>query len=95
MKKILITILVLSSCVFASADLYKRCIACHGVNGEKKAMNASPVIQGYDENKTISTLKGYKDGTYGGKMKMLMKGQVASLSDEDIKSLASYIKTLK
>jgi cytochrome c553 len=33
----------------------------------------------------------YKDGSYGGAMKGLMKGQVAKLSDADIKALADYM----
>jgi cytochrome c553 len=41
-------------------------------------------------------LKGYKAGTLNKHgMGMLMKGQVASLSDADIKALAEYIHGLK
>ena len=42
-----------------------------------------------------TALKGYKDGSYGGAMKGVMKGQVVSMSDEDIASVAAYISTLK
>jgi cytochrome c553 len=36
-------------------------------------------------------MAGYKDGTYGGPMKGLMKGQVATLSDADIQEIAAKI----
>jgi cytochrome c553 len=36
-------------------------------------------------------MKGYKDGSYGGAMKGLMKGQVAALSDADIEAIAQKI----
>ncbi|MEA3554001.1 MAG: cytochrome c, partial [Campylobacterota bacterium] len=40
-------------------------------------------------------LKGYKDGTYGSVMKGVMKGQVVSLNDEQIESIAKFIATTK
>ncbi len=41
--------------------------------------------------KTVAALKGYKDGSYGGAMKGVMKGQVARLSDADIQDLATQV----
>ena len=42
--------------------------------------------------KEIATaLKGYQDGTYGGASKGLMKGQVAKLSETDIKEVSDLI----
>ena len=35
-----------------------------------------------------TALKGYKDGSYGGAMKGIMKGQASKLSDDDIKGIA-------
>lgn len=96
--KIALGLIVLASTTFAASDgatLYKKCAGCHGLNGEKKALGKSLVIKGWEESKTITALTGYKDGTYGSVMKGLMKGQVASLNDEQIKSLAKYIATLK
>ena len=74
--------------------LYKKCAGCHGLNGEKKALNKSEIIKNWDASKIESALKGYKDGTYGGTMKGLMKSQVSSLSDKEISELAQYITTL-
>jgi len=95
--KILAVLAILgSSSLFASgSDLYKRCAGCHGINGEKKALGKSMTITGWEQDKTIAALKGYKDGSYGSVMKGVMKGQVASLSDEEIQALAQHIETLK
>lgn len=83
--------------LFASegAALYKSCIGCHGVNGEKPALGKSAVITGWDVEKTVAALKGYKDGTYGGPMKGVMKGQVVKLDDAKIQALAEHIASLK
>lgn len=40
-------------------------------------------------------LEGYKAGTFGGPMKGIMKGQVATYSDADIKAVSAYIAGLK
>jgi len=76
------------------AKLFKACSSCHGANAEKKALGKSKVIQGWSEDKTVAALKGYKDGSYGGAMKGVMKGQVSKLSDADIDALAKYIASL-
>lgn len=97
MKKLLVMVAFGATCMFAAqgAALYKPCIACHGAKGEKKALNKSQVIQGWDVEKIVASLKGYKDGSYGGAMKGVMKGQVTKLSDDQIKALAEYIHGLK
>ena len=97
MKKILGLLVLVAISLYAAAgsDLYKKCSSCHGINGEKKAFGKSEVIGGWDENQTIAALIGYKDGTYGKAMKGMMKGQVSSLSDDDIKALAKHINSLK
>ncbi len=76
--------------------LYKKCVSCHGAKAEKKALGKSEVIAGWDAAKVEEALKGYKAGTrnvHG--MGGLMKGQVASYSDEDIKAVSEYISKLK
>jgi len=75
------------------AALYKKCAACHGANGEKKALGKSQIIKDMSRDDMVAAIKGYKDGTYGGAMKALMKGQVASLSDADIEAIADHIKS--
>ena len=72
-------------------NLFNKCKACHGANAQKKALGKSEVIKGWESQKIQDALNGYKNGTYGGAMKGIMKGQVMSLKDEDIKALADYI----
>ncbi len=76
------------------AKLFTVCSSCHGAHAEKKALGKSQIIKGWSEAKIITALQGYKNGTYGGAMKAVMKGQAAKLSDTDIKALAEYISQL-
>lgn len=95
LNKIILTLGLLSTGLFASEALYKSCAGCHGINGEKKALGKSEVISGWSKEKVELALKGYKDGSYGKAMKGVMKGQVVRLSDADIDSLGAYISGLK
>lgn len=98
MKKFLLfamALIVTSLMAGEGENLYKKCAACHGMNGEKKALNKSQVIAGWSEDKLITAIKGYKDGSYGGAMKGIMKGQVNSLNDAQIEKVAKHIATLK
>ena len=58
---------------------------------EKSALNTSKVIAGWDKQKALDALNGYKAGTYGGAMKGMMQGQVKVLSDAEIDALAEFI----
>ncbi len=90
-KLVLSTLFAAATAATLSAANWATCAGCHGANGEKKALGKSAIIKGWDEAKTIAALKGYKDGSYGGAMKGVMKGQVARLSDADIQELAKKI----
>lgn len=97
MKKIMVlaaTLFATSLMASEGAALYKKCAACHGTLAQKKALAKSQVIANWSAEKIEKALKGYQDGTYGGSLKVTMKGQVKNLSDEDIKSLAEYIDGL-
>lgn len=74
--------------------LYSKCASCHGQNAQNAALGKSKVIKGWDKEKVYQSLKGYQDGTYGGSMKALMKSQVSSYSDDELKALSSYISNL-
>jgi cytochrome c553 len=100
MKKIALTLLVTGACTFAmaadGAELFKKCTSCHGDKAQNKALGKSAVIQGQDAATTEKQIKAYKDGSlnqYG--MGGLMKGQVATLSDDDIKAIATYVAGLQ
>ena len=91
MKKVIVLLAVLGLSTMSMADAFKKCAGCHGANGEKKALGKSKVISDMSKADIKSAIHGYKDGTYGGPMKGLMKGQVASLSDADIDAIAAKI----
>ncbi|MDD2790396.1 MAG: c-type cytochrome [Sulfurimonas sp.] len=85
---------VASATNVSGADLYKACASCHGQKGEKPALGKSQIITAWSAAKVSAALHGYKDGTYGGAMKSVMKGQASKLSDAQIQTLSEYISTL-
>ncbi len=89
MKKILLLTSILACAVFANP--YAKCAGCHGADGEKVALGKSKVIKDMTKAEIVAAMKGYKDGSYGGPMKGLMKGQAVSLSDADIQAIADQI----
>jgi cytochrome c len=99
MKKFAITMLLAGFTSLMAADgaaLYAKCVACHGANGEKPGLGKSAVIAGQDAAKTIEQLNAYKAGTLNQyNMGALMKGQVAGMSDADIKAVSEYIAAMK
>lgn len=96
MKKILLGLGVVAAIAVGAiaedgAALYKKCAACHGAAGEKSALGKSKIIKSMSAADITNALKGYKDGSYGGASKGLMKGQVASLNDAQITAIATFI----
>ena len=98
MKPTVLFLVFMSVTLMASngTDLYKQCVACHGIKGEKKALNRSEIIAGWDIAKTEIALQAYKAGTRNiNGMGTLMKGKIAAYSNEEIHAVAEYISTLK
>mgnify|MGYP003387162545 CR=1 FL=1 len=95
LKSLVITSAILGSSALAEGEtLYKQCASCHGVNAEKAALGKSKIIANMSESELMTAMNGYKDGSYGGDLKGLMKGQVIRFSSADISSLAKYISSL-
>ncbi|MEY3002029.1 MAG: hypothetical protein RLZZ428_404 [Pseudomonadota bacterium] len=72
--------------------VFDKCKGCHGANGQQAAMGKSAIIAGQDKETLIASMKAYQAGTrnevgFGG----LMKGQLASVTDEDINAIAEYL----
>lgn len=80
---------LLSTAAFADTAV---CAGCHGADFEKKAMNVSKIVKDMTKEEIITALKGYKDGSYGGAMKTIMKGQVGKFDDAAIEAIAAEIK---
>jgi cytochrome c553 len=79
----------------ASKVFSTKCASCHGNDAKKSALGKSKIVANMTEPEIISALKGYKDGSYGGAMKTLMKGQISNFSEKELESLAKYMATLK
>jgi cytochrome c553 len=98
MKKTVVLVALLAAMGLMAADgaqLYKKCMSCHGASAEKKALGKSAAIANWSVEQNVAALKGYKDGSYGGPMKGLMKGQVANYTDEEIQAVSEYVVSLK
>jgi cytochrome c len=75
--------------------LYASCQSCHGADGNTMAMGRSAKIAGQDIDSLVTSLKEYKAGTKDvNGMGMVMKGQVAGLSEEEIELVSEYISEL-
>lgn len=75
---------------------YAKCKGCHGADGKTVALGKSAVIAGQDKAAIIASLHAYKAGTKNvAGMGGLMKGQVASMSDEDFEAIAEYLSAIK
>ncbi len=95
MKKLLLITLVSGSLFADGAAIYNACKTCHGAKAEKVALGKSKVLASLSKDEIVKTMKGYKDGSYGGAMKAVMIPQVNKLSDADIEAVAQYVQTIK
>ena len=92
MKTIIsLSLVSLLTATVAFANPYAKCAGCHGADGGKKALGKSLIIKDMSKADFVSALKGYKDGSYGGPMKGLMKGQVMSMDEVTMQAIADKI----
>jgi cytochrome c-type protein NapB len=85
MKKIVLSLFLLVVAAFAAVNT-KTCVGCHGQDFEKSAMGKSKIVKDMTKQEVSDALIGYKNDTYGGTMKAVMKNQVAKYSNEDLQS---------
>ncbi len=71
--------------------LYKVCISCHGVKGEKNAKGQSKVISSWDKKSIFDALMGYKKRTYGRKYKNTMRMFAMQLNKKKMEYIAEYL----
>ena len=87
MKKIPLTLaLLLPLTLLADMD---RCVSCHGLDFEKKALGVSRVVKDMSESEIKAALDGYKAGK-GGSMKELMMQEVNLGVDTDAMAADVY-----
>ena len=79
----------------AGEAAYAKCAGCHGKDGKTKALGKSEVVAGQSVADLTAAIAEYKAGTRNvAGMGMLMKGQVASMSDDDIKAVSEYMSAM-
>ena len=93
MKKLLISVIIaIGTTGMASAEVnLTHCAACHGSHFEKHALGKSKIVKDLNATEIVTALKGYKNGTYGGSLKGIMKGQISKYNDNQIKEIAKLI----
>jgi len=87
MKKVILAGLI-SLPILLMADM-DRCVACHGVDFEKKALGVSKVVKDMSEAEIKAALDGYKKGQ-GGSMKDVMIKEVNVGVDTDAMAADVY-----
>jgi len=69
------------------------CSACHGAAGIS-SVDMYPNLAGQKKTYLVNAIKAYKSKARSGGMAMIMQGQTATLSDQDIENLATYYSSL-
>ena len=90
-------LILLSSTAWAAsgATLYKsKCARCHGHTGEGKPATKAPALKGpqLDESQIVDQIT---KRTSGSKAGGIHKKPIAGLNEDQAKSIAEYIKSLK
>ena len=90
MKKLLLVTAILSTSLLASVT---QCTTCHGSKFEKVALGKSKVVKNMTEKEIFIALSGYKDGTYGGSLKNVMRPQISKYSKDELITLSKEVVT--
>ena len=79
--------------IAAGKELGYTCLGCHGIEGYRNAYPSYrvPKLGGQKAGYLEIALKGYRAGT---RQHPTMKGQAASLSDQDIADVAAYLASI-
>lgn len=91
-------LIMLSSQAFSDgAEVYtaKGCAACHGADANTPITPAYPKIAGQSVDYLAQQLKDIKTGDRNNGQSVIMKAIMASVSEDDIKVLATYLSELK
>jgi len=70
-----------------------KCMGCHGKTFEKHAMGKSKIVKDMNSTAIVESIQGYQNNE-GGPLKMIMKGQVKTLTEEEVKEVANLIKNI-
>ena len=84
--------------LFRAGDVQKgiaACAACHGPNGTGNPAAGYAQIKGQHATYTVAQLKAYRSGTRQTDPNQMMRTVAATLTDEQIDAVASYIQGLR
>lgn len=100
-------ILLLSFCLFGTVgvcsanegkDIYKKCVACHGVNGEGNTALNTPKIAGQQSWYLEKQLNAFKAGHRGGNSKDVLGQQMKpisqALSSNEVVTVSKYMSEM-
>ena len=73
----------------------KTCASCHGATGAEPIMGAYPKIAGQNAEYLVQQLKDFKSGARNNAQSAVMKGMVASVSEDEMKEIADYLSSVK
>jgi len=80
---------------YKGKNMFRACAGCHGQRADKKALGKSKVIVNMSTEAIYRALVGYKNRTYGGPMRGIMRGQVAKYNNQELRNVATYISSLR
>ncbi|MCK5716036.1 MAG: cytochrome c [Thiomargarita sp.] len=91
--------LSISSIVMAvdGATLFKTktCTACHGQNGDKPIMPLYPKLGGQNAEYLVQQMQDIKSGARSNGMTMVMKGIMGIVTEEEMKTMAQWLASVK
>jgi len=79
--------------VEAGATLFntKGCAGCHGMGGMQPPVPGYPKVGQQSKTYVLTQLKDFKSGTRANAQAATMQGMLATVSDEEMESLATYL----
>lgn len=79
----------------SSAQIFKGCAKCHGLDGKNAAFGRSDIIAGQDAVDLMESMMFFKESEFSQRgVTLVMAKQVKNLSKEQIEGLAIYISKL-
>jgi len=80
----------------AGAELFvsKTCSACHGADADSPIMPVYPKLAGQNAQYLVQQMQDIKSGARDHGQTMLMKGIMATVSEDEIKAIADWLGTL-
>lgn len=73
----------------------KLCMTCHGDEGKKPILSSYPKLNGQNKDYLVAQIKMIKDGTRAGGGTAAMKAMTATLTDDEIEAISTYLSEVE